>query len=482
MSSSYDLQELRTTLRTIRNTYLQGLWGTTSVDVSRLDGFMNAMMEGDSSLEAIVVNTTGVVEYGVIEAGKVVYHTTPPVDPTTLMFVNLASYLPDTSVIAPHMNDLMILYHLLASDVYPKMVALRKDPTMITQPTYQFEVVNYARQTLKIATATDWKMVDALWQRTIGNEGSANLFVIRRLVLLYLWMGTYFISKKLEATTAAVVSTQLMDMMQRWNQSDLQEIRDVANLKLQNIQANRETVATLSGDMQTMQKEIGKDVASAKAMRGPMKGLRIFSYILWSLVFLSLVGLVWTIITQDRAVAVGTAAFSLLVALVAYIMLSFIWMTEFFVSSADQPMYDGVLQYLRKTIEFADIIIHHSTYNVLDDLVQKESNTYQTVHDEMVAKAYKADGYQTVVRMNGNVYVAMGMLSVNWLIIFGVTAFILGYMGNTPAARNLIVGIAFVLIMFALLMYFVDTGRRVRTNAHMRYWADANMNTDTHAN
>lgn len=144
---------------------------------------------------------------------------------------------------------------------------------------------------------------------------------------------------------------------------------------------------------------------------------------------------------------------------------------EAMISNMESAMRKEASDYLSNTIQLAILLQNMRAYGKINFSLEKELGYFQVSAQQLDTNTQKVKGTQKIVRMEQVKQRATMTLFMTALIVVCATAFaVVATRDRWPGLTMVILVIAGVILAAAVLFFIMDTSARVRTNGQQRYW------------
>lgn len=318
-----------------------------------------------------------------------------------------------------------------------------------------------------------------------------NVLVVRRLLLLYMYMSMFMIARRLDLSASppgSALQTQAFTQLRTNNQNIKQQetgpandFRDVSQSLLQKMNSvNAESRALY--DVTSSVANIKTDVlASDQAVTNAKTTSTRISILSW-VFFVILLGIITGAVIMhmiDDPVSKGMIAVTILavavtLGIVTMILRSYFWSIETFEDDVASLFYSEVDKYLDNTMLYTFVLQNNKAYDMLGSMLTKNRAEADNAYQQIVQGVSKMDSFSNLMTRKRIFAHARIVLFVNLMIIIAATAFLIGIVHNS-ATQKLIYVIAAIFTALALSMYIVETNKRVNTRSPQYYWSKPDM-------
>lgn len=343
--------------------------------------------------------------------------------------------------------------------------------------------------------------------------GATDMFVVRRLLLLYLLMANFFIALKAYDTVNMVNDAATKRLLQlsfdaiRWMNRNMVAKADQVNASVpeiskrvsqqmkrfhelgMNINAVDKIVADGKGQLRNEVDRLENTVAIEKRS----SKYAIITVVVFA-VLVSVVALVY-LIPMDPTVRLGGAAAALLMAALFVLGMRKIYdgnVPEGFVgelvvnlasfntdnvdiatmkSNFQNAIYKEANEYLSNTIHLALLLQNMRAFGKINHSLERELGFFEVSAQQLDTNTAKVKGTQKIVKLDQIKQRATMTLFMTALIVVCATAFaVIATRDRWPGLTTLILVVAGVILGAAVLFFIMDTSARVRTAGQQRYW------------
>ncbi len=312
-----------------------------------------------------------------------------------------------------------------------------------------------------------------------------NILVVRRLILLYMYISMFMLARRLEADTASttlqsaaynelLASNVTLDTSDVGPGNDFIDMTYALGLKMNTIAKDSNHVQDMSTSVTNMRSDITAGGAAVVDAKRSSSRLTILSWVFFVIFLGVLIGAVIMHMTDDPAskgmIAITILAVAVSVGILTAILKSYFWTMEPFNNDIVTQFYTEVDKYLENTITVALMLQNHKAYDLLDDVLTKGRAEMDNTYEQMRQGVRKMDNMANLMDRKRIYAHARISLFVNLMIIIAATAFLIGIVHN-PAVQKLIYVVAAIFTAIAMTVYIVDTKKRVHTRSPQFYWA-----------
>lgn len=136
-----------------------------------------------------------------------------------------------------------------------------------------------------------------------------------------------------------------------------------------------------------------------------------------------------------------------------------------------------VSEYLSHTTNLALLLQNYQAYGNINQSMMKEYKYFTDAAENISNQNYKIENSISLVRLDQVSKRAQMTLALTILIIVAAAAFSVSVVApRYPGLTPVIVVVACVLLAIAFFLYILDTNARVRTDGQKRYWQQPNLN------
>lgn len=146
-------------------------------------------------------------------------------------------------------------------------------------------------------------------------------------------------------------------------------------------------------------------------------------------------------------------------------------------TSYETAFMKEVSEYLSHTTNLALLLQNYQAYGNMNLSMMKEFKYFTDAAERISNQNYKVENTISLVRLDQVSHRARMTLALTILIIVAAAAFgVALVMPRYPGLAPVIVVVACVLLAIAFFLYILDTNARVRTDGQKRYWQQPNLN------
>lgn len=144
---------------------------------------------------------------------------------------------------------------------------------------------------------------------------------------------------------------------------------------------------------------------------------------------------------------------------------------EAMMANMENAMRKEASDYLSNTIQLAILLQNMRAFGKINHSLEKELGYFQVSAEQLDTNTQKVKGTQKIVRMEQVQQRATMTLFMTALVVVCATAFaVVATRDRWPGLTMLILVIAGVVLAAAVMFFILDTSARVRTNGQQRYW------------
>ena len=350
-------------------------------------------------------------------------------------------------------------------------------------------------------------------------SNTTDLFVVRRVLQLYIAMANCYIAMKLAlgdtVTTVSngVTTTTPAPTANRKNALDLtyqylrklnlnvmgdnvKDIKTETNKRVRQFAKNGAEINTLDGDVTELKGELvaKKDqLDSAKSSEGRGRTVTYWGVgIAITLLLAACTVFIAPVEPLMKKLVIGGIA---VLAVVALLVLRYAYkrVTESFVTSvysmanynaavtttsmlADTNTFSisvmrDAVEYLSNTIQLALTLSSYKGYGNMNMAMSRDINNFISKKDQMITSTELLNQSKNIVGLQSSMNSARLTLFLSLLVIV-LSAFfgILATKSMSPIVQNTIYITATIAVVIASILYFIDTSSRVRTDSQKIYW------------
>ena len=146
-------------------------------------------------------------------------------------------------------------------------------------------------------------------------------------------------------------------------------------------------------------------------------------------------------------------------------------------TSYESAFMKEVSEYLTHTTNLALLLQNYQAYGNMNFSMMKEHKYFSDATDQMNNQKYKLKNTTSLIRMDQITQRARMTLALTVLITVAAAAFAVAAVSTRyPGLVPVILMIAGIVLAVSLFLFILDTNARVRTDGQKRYWQQPNMN------
>lgn len=348
------------------------------------------------------------------------------------------------------------------------------------------------------------------------NTSKTDLFVIRRLLLLYECMAHCYIAMKVfeivdgNANTSAAnkayalailtIAFENLLILNRNNMStganSVQTIANTVSQRMKTYKDNTIAINEMSDSLVNQKIDLNAEVQRLNSTNTSYDRAKRYMYTTIGVsVAIVVSGLLAYVLPMKPALKVGAAASLTLVAFITAFVLNMTYgkSTEGFTgntytlqayyqiqglnATADKiaVFNQGVLteaqKYLTNTLYLANMLQMNVSYGNVNYAMGKEKTFFEDTALQMDNSTTTVAGATRVVRLERTTANARITFAITVAIIVAAAILAIVSTSKYPASHPFIVGAAAFFVVVAIAMYVLDTSARVRTDGVKKYWA-----------
>lgn len=360
-----------------------------------------------------------------------------------------------------------------------------------------------------------------MYRLPVFDDSKTNRIAIRRLLLLYELMATYYIAAYIlyqNFNTNKQLATSLVnvvyDYMMNFNRNMIRQgvgtgqvgstlvgtLSSGVATKISDFKKNVDDINIKSSALTTGQVDLKTRINNMSSEKD--KSSRAYTYMIVAFVLFIIVVMACVIIfllpiehAKKVTASVGVAS----VGIIVLIIFNFIYTTkvENFqaylykpessaagLSISQQSDFEGGVgivalgyasDYLDNTIQIALMVQTYIGYNNMNGALSREKVYYDEINNRIELSKTKVDSARNVYTLDRYTSRARVSFFVSIGILISLTIALLIGTSKYPTARPIILGVSGFILFLAILFYLLDTSARVRTRSDKIYWGTPNI-------
>jgi hypothetical protein len=352
---------------------------------------------------------------------------------------------------------------------------------------------------------------------------NTNLFVVRRLLLMYELMATYYIAVKVLTANYETASQANKDKyalfvdtvykyINNFNKNLLSTTKDPVtnalppmaqltqdiNTKIADFRKNSKDINELDvqvSDMKTVLKGEMDSLAGKQSTLKKTKTFLIVSLVMALVIVLaSVVTYLLPIDQHKKLMIVGVVVALAVVATVVFNLVysknvenfaqcgatlsdpgtcvggAIMAQNKDFKVNASLSLADWEEDYLTNTVNLALMLQTYVGYGNINYAMQKEKGHYIRVQQQLDTSGYQVSQISNVFNLQSYTNRARVSFFITLGVLVSITVATLVATSKLPTLRPWILGVASVVLVLSVVFYIMDTSGRVRTSAEKVYW------------